>query len=127
MTEKCIFCGNRQKHIFTTRSFYVMHDKYPLRDGHVLVIPIRHVERISELSNIEWIDLFFGLKLVNKHINDVYSTKSYNIGINCSKEAGQTIPHLHFHVVPRYAGDVEHPEGGIRHFLPNPLTEYPPR
>jgi diadenosine tetraphosphate (Ap4A) HIT family hydrolase len=54
-----------------------------------------------------------------------FQADGYNIGVNCGEAAGQTVEHLHLHVIPRHDGDVPDPRGGIRKFLPNPLTEYP--
>ena len=63
------------------------------------------------------------LQAVKRRLDEEFHPDGYNIGINCGEAAGQTIPHLHIHVIPRYKGDVENPRGGIRNFK-MPLVEY---
>jgi diadenosine tetraphosphate (Ap4A) HIT family hydrolase len=103
----------------------VVYDDYPLREGHVLLIPKRHVEQIIHLTREEFCDLYVCIEEMVTRLLVDFGADGYNIGINCGEAAGQTVPHLHIHVVPRRLGDVPNPRGGIRKFLPNPLTEYP--
>jgi diadenosine tetraphosphate (Ap4A) HIT family hydrolase len=62
---------------------------------------------------------------VDRMMKEKHGADSFNLGLNDGPAAGQTVPHLHLHVVPRKTGDVTHPRGGIRNFLPDPLVEYP--
>jgi diadenosine tetraphosphate (Ap4A) HIT family hydrolase len=78
-----------------------------------------------ELSRPEIRDFFFILRKMVRHLKEDFKADAYNIGVNCGEAAGQTLPHLHVHLVPRYLGDVPDPRGGIRKYLPNPLAEYP--
>jgi diadenosine tetraphosphate (Ap4A) HIT family hydrolase len=80
---------------------------------------------LIELLEDEFSDLFTMMHRVDELLKTRYDADAYNLGLNDEPAAGQTVPHLHFHVVPRQTGDVENPRGGIRNFLPNPLTDYP--
>ena len=77
----------------------------PVNEGHTLLVPRRHVERLEQLNTNEWNSLFFS---INRFL-----VGHYNIGINAGKLAGQTVFHLHIHIIPREAGDVESVKGGI--------------
>jgi len=125
-TSNCVFC---EKHpvvfVLSTKFFYAIYDGYPVREGHLLVIPFRHIQFLVDLTRDEFLDLYSMLGLVDQLISKTFNADGYNLGLNDGPAAGQTIPHLHFHIVPRKHGDVPNPRGGIRNFLPNPLVEYP--
>jgi diadenosine tetraphosphate (Ap4A) HIT family hydrolase len=125
--QNCLLCRKYLSRIFETKYYYAMFDDFPVRHGHILVVPIRHVSRLSELSQREFSELFSALTRSYALIERDFGADAFNIGLNDGEAAGQTIPHLHFHVIPRKYQDVAEPRGGIRKFLPNPLTEYPPR
>lgn len=95
------------------------YDIYPVNKGHLLVIPKRHVEQYFDLTIEERraIDslLFEGKALLDKEHNP----EGYNIGINNGEVAGQTIFHVHVHLIPRYKGDMEEPRGGVRGVIPD--------
>ena len=112
--------------IFESKYFFVIYDEFPLRQGHVLIIPIRHIEHLTLLTHAEFCDLHSVIQKMFKHIEVDFQADGYNLGVNSGEAAGQTLPHLHIHLIPRHFGDVPNPRGGIRKFLPNPLTEYPP-
>jgi diadenosine tetraphosphate (Ap4A) HIT family hydrolase len=122
----CLLCGKYLTNIFESQYFFTIYDDFPLRLGHVLILPIRHIEHLTDLSRAEFCDLHFVIQEMVKHIEDKFKADGYNIGINSGKAAGQTLPHLHVHLIPRSSGDVPDPRGGIRWFLPNPLAKYPP-
>lgn len=93
-------------------------DRHPASPGHFLVVPYRHVFDYFDISDEEREELW---KLVGegKVMADAkHNPDGYNIGINVGKWAGQSIPHLHIHVIPRYQGDVENPKGGVRGVIP---------
>ena len=122
----CIFCPNniKGKIIFRTDYFNIIEDEYPVNQGHMLVIPKRHIEDINQINHKEWVNLFFAIQLTKlKQLQKYPNCDGFNIGINEGKAAGQTINHLHIHIIPRYVGDVENPKGGIRNFK-KPLVEY---
>jgi diadenosine tetraphosphate (Ap4A) HIT family hydrolase len=121
----CLLCKKYSSRIFESNYFFAIYDDFPLRLGHVLIIPIRHTEHLTLLTREEFCDLHRVLQEMVKHIEDTFKADGYNIGVNGGEVAGQTLPHLHIHLIPRYVGDVPNPRGGIRKFLPNPLREYP--
>jgi len=88
-------------------------------EGHTLIIPYRHVGNYFESSDEEKIEIIEMINNVKLMLDDKYSPDGYNIGINSGKAAGQTVMHLHVHVIPRYAGDVDDPRGGIRGVIPS--------
>jgi diadenosine tetraphosphate (Ap4A) HIT family hydrolase len=124
--DGCLLCQKHSSKIFESKYFFAIYDDFPLRLGHVLIIPIRHIEHLTDLSCGEFNDLYVVIQEMVKHIEDKFKADGYNIGVNSGEVAGQTLPHLHIHLIPRYSGDVPDPRGGIRWFLPNPLAKYPP-
>jgi diadenosine tetraphosphate (Ap4A) HIT family hydrolase len=104
--------------IENTAAFFVK-DLYPISDGHSLIIPKRHIERFFEATDSEQILMLELLSHGKKLLQKEYSPHAYNIGINDGKEAGQTIPHLHIHLIPRYRQDVPDPRGGVRWIIPS--------
>jgi diadenosine tetraphosphate (Ap4A) HIT family hydrolase len=125
MDKDCVLCGKYAQRIYETTYFFAILDDFPLRRGHTLLIPRWHIERLTDLSVEEFSDLSRILQVMVKRIKVDLGADDYNLGVNCGEAAGQTLSHLHIHLIPRYAGDVDDPRGGIRKFLPNPLTEYP--
>ena len=93
---------------------YVRHDNNSLSRGHVLVIPKRHVPSFFDMTIEEQSAVLGLLNEAQRLIQRNYSPDGYNIGINIGKAGGQTRMHVHVHVIPRYAGDVADPGGGIR-------------
>ena len=126
MENDCLLCGKYSSRIFESKYFFAVYDDFPLRQGHVLIIPLRHVEHLTDLTRAEFGDLHFIIAEMVKHIKDKFKADGYNLGVNSGEAAGQTLSHLHIHLIPRIAGDVPNP-AGIRKFLPNPLTAYPPK
>jgi diadenosine tetraphosphate (Ap4A) HIT family hydrolase len=119
---ECLFCKfwkeQERALIYFNDSFYSFYDSNPVNKGHALIIPIRHVNSLTGLIEREQRDFFDALKKVKEIINKSYHPDGYNIGINNGKVAGQTIMHLHIHLIPRYKGDVQNPVGGIRNVIP---------
>ena len=117
--DQCLFCdlcATGTETIVDTRCFFVKFDSYPVNRGHALVIPKRHCQDIFSLVANEWEDLFIAIGRTKKYLDRIFEPNGYNIGINCGEAAGQTVSHLHIHIIPRYKGDVENPRGGIRNF-----------
>ena len=113
-TDKCVFCSIEPSEIFfESNHSFVIKSLYPSSPGHLLSIPKRHVTRLGQLDREEYSDLF--LVFLNLLGSD---EKSYSLGVNDGKFAGQTIQHTHLHMIPRVEGDVEDPRGGIRWVLP---------
>jgi len=100
-----------------------IYDNFPVNKGHVLIIPKRHYASYFDATQDE-ITAFNDLaKKVKELLDNNLRPDGYNIGVNIGEAAGQTIFHLHIHVIPRYSGDVDNPRGGIRK-LKKPLVEY---
>jgi diadenosine tetraphosphate (Ap4A) HIT family hydrolase len=103
-----------------------LYDNYPVNKGHTLVVPKRHVQTFFEAEFKELVainELIFQVKDI---LDKKYKPDGYNIGVNVGHAGGQTVFHLHFHVIPRYLGDVEDPRGGVRRVMKS-LVAYPNR
>jgi diadenosine tetraphosphate (Ap4A) HIT family hydrolase len=93
-------------------------DAFPVAEGHTLVCPRRHVASVFDLDSSEWGDLWALLREVRHRLADRYPAEGWNIGVNVGATAGQTVEHAHVHLIPRRAGDVTDPRGGVRWVLP---------
>ncbi|NEA58844.1 HIT domain-containing protein [Streptomyces sp. SID13666] len=102
---------------------YVRYDNYPAVDGHVEVVPKRHVVSYFDLTPREVLDAHALLVESQVELNSTHRPDGYTIGINEGRAAGRTIDHLHIHLVPRHYGDVADPRGGIRQVLPGPSPD----
>jgi diadenosine tetraphosphate (Ap4A) HIT family hydrolase len=100
--------------------FVVALDKYPVSAGHALIIAKRPVARFLELTPLEKERLLHWIDWTQRHLAATLSPSpaAFNFGLNDGQAAGQTIPQLHFHVIPRYQGDVPDPRGGVRWIIP---------
>lgn len=117
----CLFCeieNKKEEFIYENQYFYVIRDHFPVSDGHSLVIPKRHMQTFFELTEEEIPFFHDALRETKENINEHFSPDGFNIGINQGTAAGQTIMHLHIHVIPRYTGDVSSPRGGVRGVIP---------
>lgn len=97
----------------------VVRDKFAVSPGHVLILPVRHVSDYFVTTKLERAAIEKLLFQARAMLERQYSPDGYNIGINVGREAGQTITHVHVHLIPRYRGDLEDPRGGIRGVIPN--------
>lgn len=127
MTD-CIFCNKLDRDIIVenelARAFY---DHFPVNEGHVLIVSKRHVESFFDADPQE-IDAINKIAFeVKNYLDRKYNPDGYNIGVNIGLAAGQTIFHLHVHVIPRYAGDVDDPRGGVRRVKKSMVPYYPER
>ena len=113
-SKKCVFCkilsgkNDRKNFIFlrTQYSFAVL-NIYPYNNGHVLVMPYRHVNDIAKLTQDEMMDLMNLVNRTKKLLEKVMKPKGFNIGVNIGRAAGAGFPgHVHIHIVPRWLGDV---------------------
>ena len=114
----CIFCNPQTEIITETEMAYAIFDKYPVSEGHILIIPKRHVGSYFDLSVQEHTDCSIIINKIKDMLKEKYKPDGYNIGVNIGKFAGQTIEHIHIHIIPRYKGDVINPVGGIRNVIP---------
>ena len=100
--------------IFEDSAVYARYDSNSLSRGHVLVVPKRHVADFFEMTSAEQSAVVDLLNKARRFIQDKHKPDGYNIGVNVGKAAGQSRMHVHLHLIPRYAGDVPDPRGGIR-------------
>jgi diadenosine tetraphosphate (Ap4A) HIT family hydrolase len=121
MEKSCPFCylESGRKIISESSLAFAIYDKFPVSPGHVLVIPNRHCSDYFELPFKEQLECLKLLNKVKAYIQDLYKPDGYNVGINIGKCAGQTIAHVHLHIIPRYFGDNSEPEGGVRAVIPD--------
>lgn len=96
---------------------FALRDRLPVSPGHTLVIPRRPIATWFDATPDERIALFALVDDVKRSLDAELQPDGYNIGINAGEAAGQTVMHLHVHVIPRYRGDVEDPRGGVRHVI----------
>lgn len=113
-TEGCVFCtaASRPKSfetlcVYKSKFSQIVLNKYPYNSGHLLVLPLRHCGDFLELNDEEYLDLQMTLKLAVKAVNQVYQPNGFNLGMNHGATGGAGIPdHLHYHIVPRWNGDL---------------------
>jgi superfamily II DNA or RNA helicase/diadenosine tetraphosphate (Ap4A) HIT family hydrolase/HKD family nuclease/SOS-response transcriptional repressor LexA len=100
---------------------FAIFDGFPVSPGHVLVTTRRIVETWFDATDEEQAALLALVKEA-KHLLDIQLSPKpdgYNVGFNSGGAAGQTVPHVHIHVIPRYLGDMPDPRGGVRHVIPD--------
>ena len=105
----------QERHVLETEHFFVIRDGYPVSPGHSLIITKQLRKDYFALSPEELRELPYVIRLVKENIEQSHLPDGYNLGMNCGEAAGQTVFHFHCHVIPRYAGDMENPRGGVRH------------
>ena len=93
-------------------------DGFPVSPGHALLVPRRHVATWFDTTDSERAELLAGIEHARQAIERQHAPAGFNVGMNLGEAAGQTVPHLHVHVIPRYKGDVEDPRGGVRWVVP---------
>ena len=120
MVNNCPFCkAELERDIIASSSLSVaFFDGFPVSPGHALIIPKRHVASFFDLSKEEQRDLLNLADRVKRIVEERYHPDGYNIGINVGEAAGQSIFHVHMHLIPRYQGDVPNPRGGVRGVIP---------
>ena len=115
--EKCILC-DREDFFRENQLAWMKYDKYPVSPGHSLIITKRHIESFFDTTPEERQAINELLEEAKKLLDQQYDPDGYNIGINCGEAAGQSIMHLHVHLIPRYWGDSDNPKGGVRGVVP---------
>jgi diadenosine tetraphosphate (Ap4A) HIT family hydrolase len=118
--DGCIFCQRRDKpDLLAANELAVAFPAgFPVSPGHALIVPRRHEPDFFGLTGDEQAAVVALVNPVRAVLGERYGPDAYNLGVNAGKAAGQTIQHTHLHVIPRYAGDVAEPRGGIRWVLP---------
>ena len=120
MNNNCPFCKveSEREIIASSLLSVAFYDGFPVSPGHALIIPKRHVSSFFDLSKEERQDLLNLADSVKRILEERYHPDGYNIGINVGEAAGQSIFHVHMHLLPRYQGDVPSPRGGVRGVIP---------
>lgn len=119
--EECKFCKlyKERKIDLENELAFAFWDENPVSKGHIIFITKRHIKDFFETTEEERIALFKLIDEAKNIIDKKYKPSGYNIGMNCGISAGQTVMHIHIHLIPRYDGDVENPRGGIRGVIPD--------
>jgi len=120
MTDpRCPFCEPDAARVFYRGKLVLgLWDAFPVSPGHALLVPRRHVPAWFDATREEQKALTRAVAVARDAIEQSHQPDGFNIGINVGQAAGQTVFHLHVHVIPRYAGDVPNPRGGVRHIIP---------
>ncbi len=98
---------------------FAIADAYPVSPGHTLVVPRRVVATWWEATHDERVAIWSLVDEVKRRVDAEFAPHGFNVGFNSGEAAGQTVPHLHLHVIPRYRGDVPDPRGGVRWVIPS--------
>lgn len=119
MDGSCPFCDPDRDRVFLESDLaFALWDGFPVSEGHALVIPRRHVASWFDTTPAEREAIFELVDRVRETILERHAPQGFNVGINVGEAAGQTVFHLHVHVIPRYHGDVADPTGGVRYVIP---------
>ena len=117
--KPCAFCTLPPTRVIDENATAMaIRDGYPVSAGNTLLIPKRHTGSFFDLSEQERADLFALLDRAKRVLDAELQPQGYNIGINDGAAAGQTVPHLHVHLIPRFEGDLPDPRGGVRWVIP---------
>lgn len=115
--EGCAFC-NSSETVLENDLAYSVFDRFPVSEGHMLIIPKRHVESFFDTTREERDALGQLVERCRDLLMERYRPDGFNLGVNDGEAAGQTVMHLHIHLIPRYRGDIDDPRGGIRGAIP---------
>ena len=117
----CLFCEinkTKSRIILENTYAFALSDQFPVSQGHTLIVIKRHIASLFEASSKEITAIFELANQMQKLLSKQYKPDGYNVGFNDLEAAGQSIPHCHMHIIPRYQGDVKNPRGGIRGVIP---------
>ncbi len=112
--EQCVFCNAQDESINDKNSLLIFKgtlvftvlNKYPYNNGHLMIVPKRHISDLSDLTSDEFREITSQIKIAVEALKEMYNPQGFNIGANIGKAAGAGIDsHIHFHVVPRWNGD----------------------
>ena len=128
MFQGCTFCDVEESRVvFREELVFAIWDQYPVSSGHMLIITTRHVASWFEATQQEQLAILTAIERGREIILQKNAANGFNIGINVGEAAGQTIPHLHVHLIPRFDGDMADPRGGVRHVIPEQGNYLKPR
>jgi diadenosine tetraphosphate (Ap4A) HIT family hydrolase len=98
---------------------FAINDLHPVSPGHTLIIPRRRIPTWFEATPEERMAMFELVDEIKRKLDERLRPDGYNVGFNAGQAAGQTVMHLHVHVIPRFVGDMDDPRGGVRHVIPS--------
>jgi len=125
-TKPCPFCHRDPVRVLSEDALTVIYkDGFPVSPGHLVILPTRHFATLFEATEAEQLALLQALARAKAILEESHHPDGYNIGINHGQAGGQTVPHLHIHLIPRYTGDREEPRGGVRWVLPEKAKYWP--
>lgn len=116
--ENCVFCKCKEKIVLENEYAFAMFDEFPVNKGHMLFMTKRHVKDFFGTTIEEKNAIFELVEKAKEKLDKKYNPDGYNIGMNCGEAAGQSVMHVHVHLIPRYIGDVKNPRGGVRGIIP---------
>ena len=114
----CPFCVKPDAVIENELAF-ARYDGYPVSTGHCLIMPRRHVAEYFQATAEEKTAIWKLVDEMKVIIDRDFSPDGYNVGVNIGEAGGQSVPHIHIHMIPRYTGDMENPRGGVRGVIPH--------
>ena len=118
MSQKvCPFCDIHDP-VISNQLAYVTYDSYPVSNGHLLIIPVRHVADYFDMTPEEKTAVMELVEQGKALLDQELKPDGYNVGINSGSAAGQTVMHAHVHLIPRYRADTDDPRGGVRAVIP---------
>jgi len=116
-TQPCPFCS-AEGALIENALAYARYDRHPVTRGHLLIIPRRHVASWFDVTEDERGAIFALVDQTHDRLSAELAPDGFNVGINIGEAAGQTVFHVHVHLIPRYRGDVAQPRGGVRGVIP---------
>jgi len=123
INKHCVFCNSGNRVIIENEYAYAMLDVFPVTKGHTLIISKRHFSSYFQITEEELLSINALLLEMRKQLlEEDKSIEGFNIGINSGEVAGQTIFHLHVHLIPRRKNDTQNPKGGVRGVIPNKMS-----
>lgn len=118
-SDHCPFCAPPAEEIVLENDLaFARYDKFPVSPGHILIIPTRHVANYFDLSAQEQAACWRLVNTTKATIDQHHAPDGYNLGVNVNAAGGQSVWHVHIHLIPRYRDDVAEPLGGIRNLMP---------
>ena len=115
--NECVFCNIRAPIAENDLAFAIF-DRFPVNPGHVLILPKRHVDNFFATTPSERDAMLTLLMELKRRTDEKLAPDGYNVGVNIGIAAGQTVMHVHMHLIPRFGGDTPNPRGGVRGVIP---------
>ena len=128
MSDPCPFCERLEEGplVAATANACAFRDAFPVSEGHTLIVPRRHEGDLFSLTQDERRDVLNLIDSIRRELDQELRPDGFNVGVNAGTAAGQTVDHAHVHVIPRFAGDVADPRGGVRWVVPERAAYWSP-